>query len=214
MPTFDAAGQAALGAPVVRPIYFAFLDFDGSPIRVTTASANVAFAGTGDPDLDGYTFDAIDARFVSVGDVLNQTGGSDTLTLQLSGLPEIDAATLAILNDRSKWRLRYARLWVRIHDEAGAQQGVVAGYYTGQMMAADIVPTPKGQTIEIRVENYLALLSEPSDRTYLNQSYYDPADKSAKATIGAATGATTGPGGSAGQVGGFGRAALRMVRSL
>jgi hypothetical protein len=65
----DSAAQAALAASVRRPVTFAFLDLKGEPIRVTNAPYSFTFAGTGDEDLDGFTFDAVDPRVVSVGPV-------------------------------------------------------------------------------------------------------------------------------------------------
>lgn len=192
MPSVDAAALAALGGTIVQPAYFGFIDFVGAPFRATTFGADVTFAATGDAELDG-TYSAVDPRFVEVSDVANGEGGSDTVTVTLSGIASIDSATLALIADRSKWYLRTLRLWMRVHDESGATAGAIIPYKTGWMVDARIVPHPESQTIEIRAETYMALLRSASNRTYLDQALHDPDDLSAGATIGAANGARTGP---------------------
>lgn len=198
MPPLDPTAAAALDTQAIRPAFFAYLDILGDPIRATTAGFNYPFAATGDPDLDGFTFSAVDPKFVNIGDVRNQEGGSDTVTCSLSGLILPDAELLATIANPANWRGRIARLWMQIRDENGTPQGVVAPYYTGYMVALDIKPSPKEQTIELRIENYLALLTRASNRSYLDQANFDPADQSARATISAANGAKRGPGGSVG----------------
>lgn len=195
MPSVDGTAQTALGQTVVQPAYFGFLDFVGDPLRATTYGIDVSFAATGDADLDGFTFEAWDPQFVDVGDVSNQQGGSETVNVTLSGILSIDGDLLNLIGDRSKWYRRTARLWMRVHDEAGAAQGAIIPYYTGYMTDVRIVPAPESQTIVVEIENYLNILKDASNRNYLNQGDYDSADVSAKATIGAANGASRGPGG-------------------
>jgi hypothetical protein len=67
-------------------------------------------------------------------------------------------------------------------------------FYTGYMAAVSILPAPKGQTIQLQIENYLAAFNQASNRSYQGQKDYDPADTSAAATLAAANGAR-GPGG-------------------
>ena len=195
MPPFDALGIAALEQEVVRPAFFALIDVQGDVMRVTTAGYNVTFTGTGDPDLDGQTFSAVDPDVVEIGEVTHREGGSETLTLGLSGILELDADTLNNIGDRTKWQGRTLRLWMLVRDATGAAQGGVVPYYTGYMAAAEVVPSPEEQIIRMAVENYLsALTARASNRGYLNQSEYDAADQSARATIGSANGSNTGPG--------------------
>ena len=69
---------------------FCFLDIAEEPIRVTDAPYSFTFADTGDVDLDGYTFEAVDPRVVSVATVKAKESGTDTVTLTLSGLAGVD----------------------------------------------------------------------------------------------------------------------------
>ena len=82
----DATSLAALGAQVVRPPFLAYFDIVGDPIRATTWETSITVTGSGDPDLDNLPFSAVDPKTVDVGPVVLATGGSDAVTVSLSGL--------------------------------------------------------------------------------------------------------------------------------
>lgn len=202
MPELDASSRVQIESGTFAAAFFIWLDIDGDPIRITTSGQNIVFSGTGDPDLDGRTFIAFDHRVIQVGDVSNSESGSDTLTIQLSGIPSIDGAFMAEIADTAKWRGRTVRLWMQVYDETGqTPRGAIIPYYTGYASAVRVIPSPKVQVVQLEVENYLAAFNEPSNRSYLNQSDYDPTDISAAATLAAAnmgrgTPTTGGTGGS------------------
>jgi hypothetical protein len=198
MPDFDAAASAALDEEEVCDVWFGFLDIEDDVIRVTTAGYNITLTGTGDPDLDGMEFLAVDPSVIGISEVVHREGGSETVTATLSGILEFDADTLNAIGNRARWQGRVARLWLGLRNEDGEFAGALVPYYTGYMMTVTMAPSPTSQTIEMGIENYLALLSAPSNRTYLSQGQFDPADQSARATIGAANGASSGPGAAAG----------------
>lgn len=181
----DATALAALNQPVIRPRWFAYLDFLGDPVRATTWVAPVTFTGTGDADLDGFTFDPLRDDLVQVGEPQYSANGSETLPLLLSGLTGPNSDLLNIMGDETKWRGRDVRLWQLVVDDAGAQQGVVWSYYTGWMSSMSIAGDKSGQTIAVDVEAYLATLTPASNRTYLDAAYFDAADTSAAAAISA-----------------------------
>lgn len=193
----DATAGAQLASGYFEAAWLCFLDFDGDPVRVTTARASLALSGTGDADLDGHTFSAVSPAVVAVGDVANGEGGSETLSLSLSGIVGPDADVLAAIGDASAWRGRSARLWAIIRDASGAQQGAIWPVYTGRMSAAQIMGGPDGQTVKLDVESYLAQAKNASFRTYLDQAQFDPADNTAALKIGVANGATKGVAGAA-----------------
>ncbi|MBX4388515.1 hypothetical protein K4H03_20700 [Mycobacterium tuberculosis] len=193
MPGPDASGSAALSAPVSHPCYVGWLDFDGDPLRLTTAPYDVTFSGTGDAELDGFTFEAADPRLINISDVHHREDGSETVTASMSGLPVIDAPLLNIIGDPSKWRGRAAALWLMLYDSNLQRVGNVWRFYTGVMSSAPIRPAPDNQTIEIQIESYLASLTQASNRTYLDQKQFDPGDLSADAAIAIANG-TSGAG--------------------
>lgn len=184
----DATHAAALDAEVIRPVWFAWLDFVGDPVRANTSGANITPSGTGDSDLDGLPFLGITADLVSVSPVKMQEGGSETVTAELSGIRGLDATDLALLNNPANWRGRDARLWRIVHNEANAQQGGFHAYYTGKMVALTHSGSADGQTIRVTIESYLAVFASASNRTYLNQEEYDPGDLSARAAIAIANG--------------------------
>ena len=187
----DTAAQAALAASVRRPVTFAFLDLKGEPIRVTNAPYSFTFAGTGDEDLDGFTFDAVDPRVVSVGPVKAREGGTDTLTLQLSGLAGVDDELMTQIGDRSNWAGRDCRLWRAMLDPHDMTRiGAIWSYYTGYMSVPKITGDRTGQVINMSVESYLAFFGQASNRTYLDQQSYDPGDQSAALAIAIANGAS------------------------
>jgi hypothetical protein len=205
MPGFDNAAKAQLGRSYKAPAWFMFADVLGDPLRATTYGKAITFSGTGDADLDGQTYSVpTDKRVLSVGNVGFGEGGSDTLSVFLSGIVTIDTTLLNAIGDRSKWLGRAFRLWALIFDETGTQQGAICEFYTGVMAGVDIHPSAKRQTIELKIENYLALaLSQGSNRGYLCQSEFDAADTSAAATLAAANNAR-GPGGATIAAGGGG----------
>jgi hypothetical protein len=188
----DSTAGAQLASGFFDQAWVAFLDFDGDPVRATTAKVSLTFTGTGDPDLDGHTFIAVDPTVVTVGDVKNAEGGSETLSFALSGIVGPDSDLLDMIGDPSLWRGRSARLWAVIYDETGEQQGAVWPSYTGRMSAVQLMGSPSGQTVKLDVESYLASLKQASNRSYLDQAEFDPLDNTAALTIGAANGATKG----------------------
>lgn len=187
----DTLANAALAADVRRPVTFAFLDLADGPIRVTNAPYSFAFSGTGDEDLDGFTFEAVDPRMVSVGSVKAKEGGTDTLTLQLSGLAGVDDELMTQIGDRANYSGRDCRLWRAMLDPQDLTRiGAIWSYYTGYMSAPKIVGDRTSQTINLQVESYLAFFGRASNRTYLDQQSYDPDDRSAELAIAIANGAS------------------------
>lgn len=188
----DATASAQLTKSVFSPAWLAYLDFEGDPVRITTAGRQLTFGMVGDPDLNGQTYIAVDPTIVGVTGVSNAEGGAETLSFTLSGIVGPDTDLLNILGDRSKWQGRSARMWCIIYDEAGVQQGAVWPIYTGRMSAMQMMGDPNSQTVKLDVESYLASLKQASGRTYLDQASFDPVDITAQLKIGVANGATTG----------------------
>lgn len=187
----DQAAQDALAADVRRPVTFCFLDLADGPVRVTNAPYNFTFSGTGDEDLDGFTFQAVDPRMVSVGSVKAAEGGSDTLLLTLSGLAGVDDELMTQLGDRKSYVGRDCRMWrAMLHPEDLTRIGGLWSYYTGYMSVPRVVGDRTSQTIQLSVESYLAFFGQPSNRTYMDQESFDPGDRSAELAIAIANGAS------------------------
>lgn len=184
----DSTAAAALGDQVIHPVFFAFLDFVGDPVRANSSGHDITPSGTGDDDLDDHLFLGISHVFVDVSPVKVGQGGSESVTAKLSGLPEIDSDTLNMLGDKTNWQGRVARLWRVIRDAEKTQQGGFQAYYTGYMTSLSIGGNEDGQTILVTIETYLAAFSTAPNRTYLDQQRYDSGDESARAAIAIANG--------------------------
>lgn len=184
----DSTAAAALNEQVIRPVWMAFLDFDNEPTRVNTSGASIAFSATGNPDLDGFTFDGISGDVVDIGPVSSGESGTESITATLSGLDGLDADMLAEIEDATHWQGRTFQLWRIIRNAANVQQGGVQHFYTGYMTDLEVMGSPEGQSIRVTVEGYVSAFSAPSYRSYLDQTRYDPDDQSARAAIAIANG--------------------------
>lgn len=190
LPDSTAGAQIASGA--FFPAWVGFLDIVGDPVRATTATVSLSFSSTGDSDLDGQTYIAVDPTMVGVTPFQNKEGGSETLTVSLSGIVGPDSDLLNAIGNKANWQGRTARFWAVIYDPDGVQKGAVWNIYTGRMSAARINAMPDNQIVEIDIENYLASLKEASGRTYLDQEKFDPNDYTPRLKIAVANGATKG----------------------
>jgi hypothetical protein len=206
----DSIASAALDERVIRPVWFAFIDFVGDPARANTSGADLTINGSGQPDLDG-DYLGLDPRLVDVSPVKSSPGGADTVTARLSGLRGLDDDDRIALANPANWQGRTVRLWRMIRNAANQQQGGIQHYYTGYMVALAHIGSPSELTIEITIESYLAAFSEASNRTLLSQEEFDPGDLSARATIALANGNSSSPlvglqpgGGKSGGFPGFG----------
>lgn len=184
----DATHRAALGLSVIKPVFFAWLDILGDPVRANTSGTNITPSGTGDADLDGFSFLGISGDLVEVSPVKYKEGGSDPVTARLSGITGIDDDTLALISDPTNWRGREARLWRIVRNSLNQQQGGYHAYYTGRMTSLRHSGSTSEQILTVTIESYLSVFSEASNRTYLDQQRYDPGDLSARASIAIANG--------------------------
>lgn len=189
----DATASAALDTDYIKPVFFIYLDVLGDVLRANSSGADATPVGTGDADLDGLLFVGIGAAFVDISSVKVQSGGSESVTATLSGIPVIDADVLATIGNRANWQGREARLWRVIRNEANVQQGGFQHYYTGYMTALNIEGSGESQTISVTIETYLAAFSDASNRNYLDQERFDAGDLSARAAIAIANGMSGNP---------------------
>ena len=213
--TVDEDLRAALEAEIVRPVWLAFVDLDGDPIRVSTAGYDVTFADTGDAELDGFTFSAIDPSVLDVSEVSHREGGSENVTVTLSGILDLDQDILDAIGDRTKYQGRICRLWVGARDTDGNFIGLVLPYYTGWMMAPELVPGPAQQIIRMTVMGYQSMDQDAANRTWLDQKLYDADDTSPESMLASVNGARGGPGAAVGYGGvGASPGALERQRAL
>ena len=206
----DPVTQGALEAQVLYWRILFYADVDGDPIRLTSGIYDKTISGSGDAELDG-TYESYAHDLLEVGEVKHNENGSDTVSITMNGiLPNVEAvldrfesvifdrdgipisirnsSLLSIIGDKSRWQERLARLWFYCVDENENQIGSITPYYTGYMNDVAIAGDPAMQKIALRIENYLVTLTNASNKTYLQQTLFDPGDLSADAAIAAANG--------------------------
>jgi hypothetical protein len=189
----DILASAALDTDHVNPIHFFYLDIVGDVVRVNSSGADFTPMGTGVSDLDGHLFQGIGAAFVDISSVRVESGGTESVTATLSGLPEIDSDTLNTLGDIANWKGRLSRSWRVIRDADNMKQGGFQHYHTGYMTDLAINGTDETQSITVTIETYLPAFSAASGRSYLDQERYDPLDLSARAAQGIVNGVSGNP---------------------
>lgn len=187
----DSTAAAQLDEAYVGPVWLAWIDIDGDPVRANSSGHDIIITGATDPELDG-TYVGISHELVEVSGVRVAEGGTDAVTVRLSGIPGIDDDSLAQISDPANWRGRTARLWRIIRNQAGVQQGGVQAYYTGYMTRLVLGGNAEQQAITLTVESYIASITRASNRTYLDQESYDPGDMSARAAVAIANGTNDG----------------------
>lgn len=222
----DAATLAALGREEVYIQWFVWLDIVDDPLRAVSGVENIEIGAgeTGDPDLDGFTFQAIPSELVNVSDVQHSQEGSGTVTVTLSGLPLVNSELLDLIGNRPRWRKRQARMWYRLLNPTVDANGTITAFtalplysfYSGYLIDMVVDSGAETQPISVTIENYQAALTEASGLTYLHQNEFDPLDDSASQTLAAANGMQkagvagglgggSGSGGSRGGGGAYGR---------
>ena len=189
MSNLNGTVQAVIEGQVVNARWVCYLDVDTDPLRATTGLYNKTFTGTGDVDLDGFTFESYPAELISVSEVQHDEAGSNQVAVTMSGLVVNNAAFLALIGDRTKWQGRTARLWWYVVDENETQiTSDVYGYYTGYMNDITINGSPDQQSITMTIEHYLTTLTITTNKTYAMQKEFDSGDFSADASIAVANG--------------------------
>lgn len=189
MSNLNGTVQAVIEGQIVNARWVCYLDVDTDPLRATTGLYNKTFSGTGDVDLDGYTFESYPAELISVSEVQHDESGSNQVAVTMSGLVVNNAAFLALIGDRTKWQGRTARLWWYVVDANETQiTSDVYGYYTGYMNDITINGSPDQQSITMTIEHYLTTLTVTTNKTYAMQKEFDSGDFSADASIAVANG--------------------------
>lgn len=187
----DPAAGAVLEEDVVNPIFFVYLDFLGDPMYANSSAKDITPTGTGIPELDGNTFDGLSYKFIDVSPIRVAQGGSDTVTVKISGLPGLDSESLNLLGDPANWQGRPAMVWRVIRDRDNVQHGGFQHYYTGYMTSCVINGSAQEQQITVAIETYLAAFAEAPGSTYLIQEMFDPGDLSASAGVQIANGVSS-----------------------
>jgi hypothetical protein len=194
MPLPVTPAKEFLSQPVLRLSRLGFFDFIGDPLRATDAPDDLDLVGTGDTELDGVYF-AIDGQLIDISPIAHTKENSNQVSVTLSGLITLDDDLMTLLGNRSNWVGREAIIWYMLHEEDTSTVGVPWRHYTGRMVNVTYSGDETSAIIKVSVENYLASLSQASNRTWLSQAEFDAADTSAAASVAAANSRTPGGGG-------------------
>lgn len=163
-----------LEASNVRPVIIGFLDFKGAPKRGWTGPGLFVPSGTGDPDLDGHTFEPT-AGAVEISDVTENQGlgGPVTITF-LAGEMDDEDIVKEIISDQRAFMARKARIWLGFltADESGVEPDIQAKF-TGVMVGAKSTRKPgKGAVLEVRCDADLQGAQGPPVRIVTHQEAF------------------------------------------
>lgn len=141
-----------LAAATVRPVHIGSLDFKDDPVRGWTGPGTLAPTGTGDPDLDGDTFDQA-AGIINVSGFSDDTGIGDPITLTFAAGEMTDESIITqIVADRRAFQGRRARFWLAFLNAAeSAILPEIEPLFTGVMISAQTSRQP-GQPSTIQIE--------------------------------------------------------------
>jgi len=198
-----ALTDAALSAPAVYPSTLIFADFADLPLRYAFAPFSLLVpTGLADADVncEGFTFTAIDSQVLSISSIAHEDGGTQTLIITLRATPD-DVELLAAIENPALYVGRMVRIWMVVHDGAGAVAQISPSQgYKGFMGVPTQTVDPSTGTMQVvmEVENWQAILGRAPSRTYLTQKLYDALDESANVSIGGGRAFPSGIGGGAG----------------
>lgn len=171
------------------PVYLAWIDIVGDPVRATTWPGGIVIAPgqTGDPALDGQTYAHVPGELVDVSAVEASREEAAQCVIRLAGIKDVNTDLLTALADRTAWQGREAVLWHGVNTGSGF---VLARYFAGRISALDKAGDPQaGQTVSLTIKSLRSFLTQARGRTYQDQALYDPNDQIAARIRAAANGA-------------------------
>lgn len=171
--------DATASAKQVNATILVYADFQDEPVRACYAPMPLTVpTGLADADADceGFTFDTMDSQVLQIGKISHGDGGTDTMGFVLHADPD-NPELLNAIEDPDLYLGRVVRLWLAFHNNAGLVtelRPVYRGYMTLPAQQSD----GTNYVITMEAENYVSLLSEAQNRTYLNSKRYDSGDLS------------------------------------
>lgn len=173
----DPATEAAVDASIVYPAWLFRLDIEGDPVIVWTGARDYTPTGTGDPALDGFTFERV-GNIGDIGNIVDGRGGSQALNLRLPGVDLNDDALKQVVKDKRKWQFRQAWVWIATLDANYNVVGVPFRVKTGRMDRMNVGKGRKGSYVNLVIESHQAYASEVGNQKYSELRDFDPTDTS------------------------------------
>ncbi len=174
----EPATRAAVEKSIIPFAIIVRLDILGDPLFAWSGIGDLNFAinETGDPALDGNSFDGT-GNLIEVGTVSDSVGGSDALEITLPGVNIQDPILRQVIYNRNRWQFRRAWVWAMILDEdTGAIAGKPFRLKTGRMDAMPYSEGSEGGTVTCRIEGMQSYGDQPLDTRYSEQPYLNPND--------------------------------------
>jgi hypothetical protein len=180
-----ALNNATLSADGVTGAILFFADFQDLPLRGAFAPCPIHVpTGLADSDADcaNITFPVANSDVLSVEPVSQEQGGGDALGFRLLADPA-DTALMSAIETPALYVGRRVRLWLAIYDietvtSGGATVTQLRPLYRGYMTQPSQEADAQSYIITMQSENYLSLLSNAQNRTYLQSTLYDAGDTS------------------------------------
>jgi len=171
---------AAFDKSIVPIATIVRLDIQDDPLFAWSGIGQLVFAPgeTGDPALDGFTFEGT-GNIIQVGTVSDSVGGTDALEIGLPGVDVRDPILRQVIYNRSRWQFRRAWVWrLVLNEDTGAIVGRPFRLKTGRMDAMPFSEDDEGGIVKCRIEGQQAYGDQPLDSLYFEQSVINPNDRS------------------------------------
>lgn len=151
MRDLSSAMSTALDARVVRPVLIGRLDIQTDPVAAWNGPGVFAPSGTGDTELDGYTFDGIEG-FIDLSSIKEDQGigGPVTITAAAHDLDEV--LLKQVVRDKRAWRGQAAFLWLGLLDDDTNVISNPTRIKTGVMTAMEIRRGPDTAAIIVTID--------------------------------------------------------------
>lgn len=151
MRDLTASMSTAISESVVRPVLIGRLAITGDPVTAWTGPGLFAPTGTGDAELDGFTFDSVEG-FVDVSSIKEDQGigGPVTITAQAH---DLDSTLLRqVVRDKRTWRGQPAYLWLGLLDENSLVVSHPTRIKTGVMTSMEVKRGRDGASILVTLD--------------------------------------------------------------
>lgn len=163
---------------VLCPVWFLWMDVEGDPLYAHTGQGSITFAEgeTGDPALDGHTFEGLGV-FAMMGDIQESENGSGPMQLTLMGVDPDEPGFKPLIADRRRWQHRRAVVWFSyINEDMTGLVDYPEREKTGRLDGLEVTHNQDTCTISINIEGFAASSGPPLASKYADQPDIDPSD--------------------------------------
>ena len=177
-PTTSAAFDKA-DLPLAAILY---LDILNDPVLSWTGIGNLTFAAgeTGDPSLDGVTFEG-SGTVIEISGISDGVGGSDVLEIALPGVDIYQPMLRQLITNRNRWQFRRAVVWMMALDPETMQiSGKPFRVKTGRIDQLILNENDKEGVDKAKIEGQQAYGNIPLATRYSEQIDINPNDISQK----------------------------------